>query len=99
MRSFRALDRRSANQSPRILGVRGGLVLGGEGVHRSGRWCAVRVDQLPVKATVVLVDELEMGIYGPVIAPGQEVSSLPIEGAGFNLRKGSPHQASFGHIP
>jgi hypothetical protein len=59
-----AADRCLANQPLSVLGVSEGLVLGGKGLHRSGRRGAVRVDQLPVESTVTLPDDLEVGAYG-----------------------------------
>src|SRR5947207_3119366 len=70
-----APDRRAANQLPRVLGVSGCFVLGGEGLHRSGRGRAVRVDQLPVEATIPLVDDVEVGVYGRSIALDQRATS------------------------
>ena len=70
-KSLLTLDRRTAYHSPCILGISGCLVLRGKGRHRSMRWRAVRVDQFPVEATVALVDDLEVGSYGRVIALDQ----------------------------
>src|SRR3954468_5065736 len=62
-----ALDPRTTNQPASVLGVSDRLVLGGEGLHRSGRRRAVRIDQLPVEATVTLADDLEMGAHANFI--------------------------------
>jgi hypothetical protein len=85
-KSLLTLDRRAAYHSPCILGISGCLVLRGKGRHRSMRWRAVRVDQFPVEATVALVDDLEVGYYGRVIALDQRAFPLfPARLRLFNL--------------
>jgi hypothetical protein len=48
----------------------------------------VRVDQLPVEATVAPLDDLEVGIHAPVIAPDQRIFSLLVTFLNVGTAKG-----------
>jgi len=56
----RTRDRRAADQPPRKLSGSNRLVLDGIGLHRSSCRRAVRIDHLPVKTAVTLLDDLEV---------------------------------------